>query len=99
MQLIKLILTALLLTLALGRPAAARAQSDDTLELFVRRNVGYSGAGEIQGSFRLEVTAPADVTSVIRPDAPMARRWMRGPSVRIWTAATPVSSVARTRSE
>jgi len=62
-------LSALLLTLALGapllaRPAAVQAQSADTLELFVRRNIGYSGRGEIQGSFRLEVTAPADVTSV-----------------------------------
>lgn len=65
MQRNKFVLTALLLALALGAPlAAARAQSDDTLELFVRRNVGYSGAGEIQGSFRLEVSAPADVTGV-----------------------------------
>jgi len=54
----------LLLALALCAPALAHAQDGDTLELFVRRNVGYSGIGEIQGSFRMEATAPPDVGSV-----------------------------------
>ncbi len=58
-------LLALLLALALLAPPAARAQETGTLELTVRRNVGYSGVGEIQGSFRMEaVASPDDVTSV-----------------------------------
>lgn len=56
-------LLTLFFALALAAPAAARAQTD-TLELFVRRNVGYSGVGEIQGSFRMEATAPPDVSRV-----------------------------------
>ncbi len=54
----------LILALALLAPALAQAQDDGTLELFVRRNIGYSGVGEIQGSFRMEATAPPDVTRV-----------------------------------
>jgi hypothetical protein len=53
-----------LLALALLLPAAARAQTDDELQLFVRRNFGYSAGDQIQGSFRLEATAPPEVTSV-----------------------------------
>ena len=54
----------LLVALALLAPAGAQAQDDGTLELFVRRNIGYSGIGEIQGSFRMEATAPPDVSRV-----------------------------------
>jgi len=56
---------ALLLALALLLPAAARAQGTGSLELSVRRNFGYSGVGEIQGSFRMEaVASPDDVIRV-----------------------------------
>lgn len=57
-------LIGLFVALALLAPALAHAQDADTLELFVRRNVGYSGVGEIQGSFRMEATAPPDVSRV-----------------------------------
>jgi hypothetical protein len=41
----------------------ALAQTEN-LQLFVRRNFGYGGGDQIQGSFRLEVTGPADLASV-----------------------------------
>ncbi len=37
---------------------------DTELTLSVRRNVGYSGGGQIRGSFRMEVTGPDNLTSV-----------------------------------
>ncbi|MCC6188910.1 MAG: hypothetical protein IT318_07735 [Anaerolineales bacterium] len=49
--------------LALLLPAGAAAQ-DDELRLFVRRNFGYSGGSQIQGSFRMEAEGPADLASV-----------------------------------
>ena len=54
----------LLAVIVLALPLAAYAQDDATLTLYVRRNVGYSAAGEIQGSFRMEADAPADIISV-----------------------------------
>ncbi|MCC7361810.1 MAG: hypothetical protein IT317_20170 [Anaerolineales bacterium] len=59
-RLVRLLLAVFVLVV----PLAASAQTDSTLELYVRRNVGYSGAGEIQGSFRLETNAPPGVVSV-----------------------------------
>jgi hypothetical protein len=62
---LRLIIPLLLLALAVSVPAAALAQGTATLELSVRRNVGYSGVGEIQGSFRMEAVAtPDDVIRV-----------------------------------
>lgn len=37
---------------------------DEELQLSVRRNVGYGGGSQIQGSFRMEATGPANLTSV-----------------------------------
>lgn len=51
------------LMLALLLPAGTAAQ-DDELRLFVRRNFGYSGGSQIQGSFRMEAEGPADLASV-----------------------------------
>ncbi len=52
-------LATILLTLAL--PALAQT---DALQLFVRRNFGYGGGDQIQGSFSLEATGPTDLASV-----------------------------------
>jgi hypothetical protein len=45
-------------------PQRVSAQGAPELELFIRRNVGYSGGSQIQGSFRAEVTGPADLAAV-----------------------------------
>jgi hypothetical protein len=52
-----------LVLLILGGVVPALAQSD-ALQLFVRRNFGYSGGSQIQGSFRMEGMGPADLASV-----------------------------------
>jgi hypothetical protein len=41
----------------------ASAQTDE-LTLSVRRNFGYGGGSQIQGSFRMEATGPADLVAV-----------------------------------
>lgn len=46
-----------------GSSFSAWAQTDE-LTLYVRRNVGYSGGSQIQGSFRMVVEGPGDLTSV-----------------------------------
>ena len=46
---------------ALAQPTAA--QTED-LTLSVRRNFGYGGGHQIQGSFRMEVTGPNNLTAV-----------------------------------
>lgn len=56
-------LAALLLGLSLSRPAWAQTPSPEFV-LYVRRNFGYGGGGQIQGSFRLEVDGPADLAAV-----------------------------------
>lgn len=57
-------LTFICLSLSLLSPALAQAQDAPELELYVRRNVGFSSGSQIQGSFRAEVTGPADLVSV-----------------------------------
>jgi hypothetical protein len=52
-----------LLALALLAPFVAAAQESE-LQLFVRRNFGYGGGSQIQGSFRMEAEGPADLASV-----------------------------------
>ena len=54
-----LVLSAILMTVAL--PAFAQT---DELTLFVRRNFGYGGGDQIQGSFRMEATGPSDLANV-----------------------------------
>jgi Bacterial Ig domain len=49
------------LTLVVTLPAFA--QTND-LQLTVRRNFGYGGGDQIQGSFRMEATGPADLARV-----------------------------------
>jgi hypothetical protein len=56
-------LVLVLLAAALLLPAAVTAQ-DDELQLFVRRNFGYGGGSQIQGSFRMEASGPADLARV-----------------------------------
>ena len=46
-----------------GSSFSVWAQSDE-LTLYVRRNVGYNGGSQIQGSFRMEAEGPGDLTSV-----------------------------------
>lgn len=53
----------ILLMVWLGAAGAAQAQTDE-LQLSVRRNVGYSGGGQIQGSFRMEASGPATLMAV-----------------------------------
>jgi hypothetical protein len=52
-----------LLVLALLAPAGAAAQESE-LQLFVRRNFGYGGGSQIQGSFRMEAEGPDDLVRV-----------------------------------
>jgi hypothetical protein len=52
------------ITSLLMLPANVFAQETPEFELFIRRNVGYSAAGEIQGSFRAEATGPDDLAQV-----------------------------------
>jgi hypothetical protein len=52
-----------LLTLIIGVTVPAFAQTDE-LQLSVHRNFGYGGGDQIQGSFRLAVTGPADLARV-----------------------------------
>lgn len=59
----KLTAFCLLLTAFCLLPSAVWAQ-DAELTLSVRRNHGYSGGSQIQGSFRMEVTGPEDLASV-----------------------------------
>jgi hypothetical protein len=54
----------LILVLGLLPVGAALAQDAPELELFIRRNIGYSGGSQIQGSFRAEATGPADLLQV-----------------------------------
>jgi hypothetical protein len=44
--------------------SAAPAWAQDELVLVVRRNFGYSGGSQIQGSFRMEASGPEDLVSV-----------------------------------
>jgi hypothetical protein len=60
MRVVKLIALGMLLLV----PQLVLAQDAGGLELFIRRNVGYSGGGEIQGSFRAEATGPDDLVTV-----------------------------------
>jgi hypothetical protein len=53
----------LFLCVLCGSSFSAWAQTDE-LTLYVRRNVGYSGGSQIQGSFRMVVEGPGDLTSV-----------------------------------
>jgi|SRR5579859_2580035 len=49
------------LTLIVTFPAFAQS---DTLQLTVRRNFGYGGGDQIQGSFRMAASGPADLARV-----------------------------------
>lgn len=44
-------------------PAGAQTPAPE-LVLYVRRNMGYGGGSQIQGSFRMEVEGPANLTAV-----------------------------------
>lgn len=58
-------IVALLVGLCVSLPHAALAQTaSPELVLYVRRNVGYGGGSQIQGSFRMEVEGPADLAAV-----------------------------------
>ena len=52
-----------LLTFFFAAAVAAVAQTGE-LQLFVRRNFGYGGGDQIQGSFNMQATGPADLASV-----------------------------------
>src|SRR5258707_14675391 len=54
-----LVLIAWIMTLVI--PAFAQTGE---LQLFLRRNFGYGGGDQIQGSFSMEATGPADLASV-----------------------------------
>jgi hypothetical protein len=54
-------LLALCLLGSLATPAQAQ---EEELTFSVRRTFGYGGGSQIQGSFRMEVTSPADLVSV-----------------------------------
>ncbi len=45
-------------------PAGAQTAEPDVLTLYVRRNMGYGGGSQIQGSFRMEIDGPADLVAV-----------------------------------
>jgi hypothetical protein len=47
----------------LAAVAPVLAQTDE-LQLLVRRNIGYGAGSQIQGSFRMQATGPADLASV-----------------------------------
>jgi hypothetical protein len=55
------LLTLIVLVFSVVTPALAQTGE---LQLFVRRNFGYGGGDQIQGSFRMEATGPADLASV-----------------------------------
>jgi len=52
------------LTLGLAVFANRASAQADEFNFFVRRNFGYGGGSQIQGSFRMEATGPATLTSV-----------------------------------
>ncbi len=53
---------ALLLAFLVASPALA--QGDNTLVMRLSRDFGYSGSGQIQGTFTIRVTGPANLTRV-----------------------------------
>lgn len=59
----KLIALCLLLSAFCLLPPSVWAQ-DPELTLYVRRNYGYGGGSQIQGSFRMEVTGPENLAAV-----------------------------------
>ena len=68
-----------LVTLLVTSTVPAFAQSDE-LQLFVRRNFGYGGGDQIQGSFSMEATGPADLASVtFKVDAQVVDTVTRAP--------------------
>lgn len=58
------VLAVVVALLAPALAAGAQTAEPDALTLFVRRNFGYGGGSQIQGSFRMEIQGPADLVSV-----------------------------------